>query len=100
MESQLKRISLMVREDQYESITSEGLNLSGLIRDLLDDYFSEHKITLSVEEDTKKIYDQLVANTGTTDKDLEKYLREALGKLLGDRIKSMQALEKKLKGSS
>ena len=53
---ELKRISLMIREDQYQLISKKDLNLSGLLRDLLDDYFSEHTITLSVEEDTKEIY--------------------------------------------
>ena len=60
---ELKRISLMIREDQYQLISKKDLNLSGLLRDLLDDYFSEHTITLSVEEDTKEIY-EMIAETG------------------------------------
>lgn len=89
----MKRVSLMLRDDQYEQVNEEGLNLSGLIRDLLDDHFSEHKITLSVTEETKKLYDLIVSNTGSTDEDVEKYLKNTLKLLLKDRIKAMQELE-------
>ena len=92
METPLKRISLMIREDQYEKVSKKGLNLSGLTRDLLDDYFSEHKITLAVSEETADLYDKIVSNTGTSDADLEDYFKEALGKLLEKKIKEMQAL--------
>jgi hypothetical protein len=92
----MKRISLLLREDQYKQITDEGINLSGLVRDLLDDYMSEHKITLSVSEETRKLYDLIVSNTGATDEDVEKYLQDTLKLLLKDRIKAMQELEKKI----
>lgn len=92
----MKRISLLLREDQYQKITDDGLNLSGLVRDLIDDHLSEHKITLSVTEETRQLYDLIVSNTGSTDEDLEKYLKDTLKMLLSDRIKSMQELEKKI----
>ena len=92
MDAPLKRISLMIREDQYDRVSKKGLNLSGLTRDLLDDYFSEHKITLAVSEDTADLYDKIVSNTGTSDSDLEDYFKEALGKLLEKKISEMQAL--------
>lgn len=88
----------MVREDQYQRLLDSGLNISGLIRDLIDDHLSHHKITLSVSEETRKIYDQVVSNTGATDADLEKYVLESLKKLLRGRIEQMQNLEKSLKG--
>jgi hypothetical protein len=92
----MKRISLMVREDQYQAIIDAGLNLSGLVRDLIDDHLSEHKITLSVTEETRQLYDLIVSNTGSTDEDVEKYLKDTLKLLLKDRIKAMQALEKEV----
>jgi len=92
----MKRISLMLREDQYQSIIDAGLNLSGLVRDLIDDHLSEHKITLSVTEETRQLYDLIVSNTGSTDEDVEKYLKDTLKLLLKDRIKAMQALEKEI----
>ncbi len=92
----MKRISLMLREDQYNKVTEAGLNLSGLVRDLLDDYLSEHKITLSVTEETKSLYDLIVSNTGSTDEDVEKYLKNTLKLLLKDRIKAMQELESRV----
>jgi hypothetical protein len=92
----MKRISLMVREDQYKSIIDSGLNLSGLVRDLIDDHLSEYKITLSVTEETRQLYDLIVSNTGSTDEDVEKYLKDTLKLLLKDRIKAMQDLEKEI----
>jgi hypothetical protein len=86
----------MMREDQHQHLVNSGLNVSGLIRDLVDDYLSEYKITLSVTEETRKIYDKVVSNTGATDADLEKYIVKALKELLRIRIKEMQDLEKKL----
>lgn len=86
----------MIKEDQYKEIVDSGLNLSGLVRDLLDDHFSEHKITLSVSEETRKLYDLIVSNTGSTDEDVEKYLKSTLKLLLDDRIKAMQTLQKNI----
>lgn len=94
MDQHLKRISLLLRHDQYEALTERGLNVSGLIRDLIDDYLSDHKITLSVGESTRALYDRIVSNTGSTDADVERYLKEALGQMLKARIKEMQALQR------
>ena len=86
----------MIREDQHQRLLDSGLNVSGLMRDLVDDYMSDFKITLSVSEETRRIYDKVVSNTGATDADLEKYIVKALKELLKIRIKQMQDLEKKL----
>ena len=97
MSGELRRISLMIREDQHQKLLDSGLNVSGLVRDLVDDYMSEFKITLSVSEDTRKIYDKVVSNTGATDQDLEVYIVKALKEMLKGRIKEMQELERNLK---
>mgnify|MGYP003644313243 CR=1 FL=1 len=50
---ELKRISLLLREDQYKELNKKNINLSGLIRDLLDDHLSESKVTLDVSDETR-----------------------------------------------
>jgi hypothetical protein len=92
-EQPLKRISLLIREDQYTRVGELGLNLSGLVRDLIDDHLSEHKVTISVGEETRRLYETIVSNTGSSDADIEVHFREALGAMLKEKIKSMQALE-------
>jgi hypothetical protein len=94
MDRPLKRISLLIREDQYELIVEKELNLSGLVRDLIDDHFSSNAITISASKETKKLYDKIVSNTGTADSELEGYFRESLHKLLKEKINQMQTLEK------
>ena len=96
MSQELKRVSLMIRQDQANAVSARDLNLSGLVRDLLDDYFSDHTITVNVTEETRSLYDQIVSNTGSTDADVEKYLKVALRDLLQDRIKAMQKLQKEV----
>lgn len=86
----------MLREDQYEKVHESGVNLSGLIRDLIDDYLSDFKITLSVTQETRELYDMIISNTGSNDEDLEAYLKDSLKLLLRDKIKSMQNLEVEL----
>src|SRR5665213_2757262 len=89
----LKRISLMIRTDQYERLTRDGVSLSGLMRDLLDDHFSEHRITLTVNAETQNLYSHIVSNTGATDIEVEPYLRSALQALLKEKIQELQKLE-------
>lgn len=100
MDKNLKRISLLIREDQYERISESELNLSGLVRDLLDDYFSSDAITISASKETKQLYDRIVANTGTDDAELEKHFRDSLRKLLKDKISQMQDLERSAFGGN
>jgi hypothetical protein len=83
-------------EDQYEVLNDRGLNVSGLIRDLLGDYLSESVIAIQVSDETKHLYDRIVANTGATDKEVEVHLRVALAKVLKERIGKMQELQEKL----
>ena len=96
MERKLKRISILVGEDQYEALAARALNISGLVRDLIDDHISDHKVTLAVSEETYTIYDQVVANTGSSDRDLERYFKESLKALLAKKIEDMKSLQKTL----
>ncbi|MEC7277739.1 MAG: hypothetical protein VXV96_15565 [Bdellovibrionota bacterium] len=96
MKQSLKRVSLMIREDQHKTLTDKGLNASGLFRDLLDDYLSEYKITISVSQETKDVYDTIISNTASSDEDLEKYLRDSLKSLLKEKIDYMMDIHKSL----
>ena len=99
-EENLKRISLMVKASQYESLSELGLNISGLVRDLIDDHLSHHKITIAVSVETRALYDRIVSNTGTADAEIERYFRDGLRALLGNRIAEMKALEEEAFGSA
>ena len=93
-ERELKRISLFIGEDQYEEITKRGLNLSWLLRDLIDDYLSEKKIVLEVGDETLALYQKIASAIGTPDSDFEPFFKEALHAFLKEKIESMQKLEK------
>ena len=77
MEKSLKRISLLIREQQYETLNEKGLNLSGLIRDLIDDYLANDKITLSITAETRTLYDKIISNSGSSDRDIEGHFRRS-----------------------
>ena len=90
----LKRISLMIGEDQYDAIGSKGLNLSWLIRDLIDDYLSSKTLNIAVTDETRNLYEKIVSSVGDMDKDFEPFLKEALHNYLKSRIEDMKKLEK------
>lgn len=92
-----KRVNVLVRPDQKNRVTEAGLNLSGLIRGLLDDHFSEEKIVLSVSPRVKEVYQHLISNLGAEDRELEIYFLEALDKYLADKTSQIDALRKSIK---
>lgn len=96
MSDDLTRVSLMIRKQQHDQLREMDVNISGYIRDLIDDRLSDHTVVLSVNPDTKKLYDQMVSYSGDGDRDFEPYLREALKKMLGDKIKNMAKLHQSL----
>lgn len=91
---ELRRISLLIGEDQYKAINDKGLNLSWLLRDLVDDYLSAKKIVLDVSDETLEIYQKIIGSTGTLDSEFEPFFREALRTFLKSKIEDMQKLEK------
>lgn len=97
MHDDFRRISLMIREDQHARLTELGVNMSGLIRSLIDDHLSESKVTLSVSEEVSNLYRQIVSNTGSTDSDIEPYLRAALKRMLKERISQLEKLHRTIK---
>ena len=90
----LKRISLFIGEDQYNEIMKRGLNLSWLLRDLIDDYLSEKKIVLDVSNETLELYQKITGATAALDDEFEPFFKEALHSFLKNKIESMQKLEK------
>ena len=86
----------MIGEDQHQKLRDLGLNVSGLVRDLITDYLSDNRIVLSVSEETKTVYQKIVANSGAQDENLEPYLKEALHKLLKQRIRELNELNEQL----
>ena len=86
----------MIGEDQHQKLRDLGLNVSGLVRDLITDYLSVNRIVLSVSEETQTVYQKIVANSGAQDEDLEPYLKEALHKLLKQRIRELNELNEQL----
>ncbi len=97
MTDEFRRISLMIREDQHVRLLELGVNMSGLVRSLIDDHLSESKITLAVSEETSHLYRQIVSHSGSTDADIEPYLRAALKRMLKDRIAQMEKLHRSIK---
>jgi len=92
-----KRMNVLIRPEQHKRVAAAGLNMSGLIRGLLDDHFSEEKITLSVSPKVKEVYQLLISNLGAEDRELEIYFLEALDKFLADKTRQIDELRKSIK---
>jgi len=71
--------------------------MSGLIRGLLDDHFSEEKIVLSVSPRVREVYQLLISNLGAEDRELEIYFLEALDKFLAEKTRQIDDLRKSIK---
>jgi hypothetical protein len=97
MTKNLKRVNILITHEEYAEISKRGLNLSGLVRDLLHDRLSGAQIVLSISAQTRAFYDNVISNFGATDKDLEPYIVEALDRFLEHRGKEINAMRKKLK---
>lgn len=78
----LKRINITIDQKLHKEIQERGLNLSGLVRERLEDYFSSNTITLSVSKQVKDRYDKIMSLTNSTDKEFMPFLEEALNSYL------------------
>lgn len=96
MDEDVRKISLVIREEQYRKLSEAGVNVSGLIRDLIDDHFSRHAIIINVSEETRTLYDQIVSQAPGGDVEIEPYFRAALGELLKTKMKEMEKIHQKL----
>ncbi len=95
--SHFRRVSITIREDQYQLLHSGNYSFSALIRDLLDDRFSSNKIVLNLSDHGKELYEVLVGQFGTHDVDLEQLFLKALDEFIGTKIEQMQKLREKMK---
>lgn len=96
-EEKYKRINILIRHDQYQELTNKELSLSGLVRDLIDDRFSDTKIILKVSPRAKKLYDLIISNFGVGDDEFESFLIDALDRFLIKRSSELEKLRKELK---
>ncbi|MEM9305452.1 MAG: hypothetical protein AAGE01_25310 [Pseudomonadota bacterium] len=94
-----RRVNILIREDQHEQVVGEGLNMSGLVRGLLDDHFNHAKVVLSLSPEARRIYEMIISNFGVSDAVLEPYVLKALDAFLEDRIKTIESLRNSIKGS-
>ena len=92
-----KRINVLVTPDQHRQVTDAGLNMSGLVRGLLDDHFSDEKVVFSISPRVKEVYNRVISNFGAGDADLEPYFLQALDQLLADKVRQIEALRKRIK---
>ncbi len=97
MANTVKRVNIMLGEEQYERLSKAKINISSFIRDLLEDHFSQTVINISVNQQTFDLYNEVISNTGATDEDIEPYLKEVLKKVLDKRMKQIEKLRLKLK---
>ena len=89
----LRRVSILITNEQYEQVHRQGLSLSGLVRDLLNDRFSRQSVTISLSEQTRSLYDSVISNFGAQDHDLEEHLLKALESLLNRKQEEITALK-------
>lgn len=92
MNNDLKSICVMIRKDQHDQLHEMKLNISGFIRDMIDDRLSNQTILLSVSPETKEMYDRIVSMSPDGDTALEPFLREAMKNMLKDHIEKIKSL--------
>jgi hypothetical protein len=99
-EKKYRRVNILITEEQHHQVASGGLSLSGLVRDLLHDRFSDTKITLSLSKRSKRLYDNIISNFGASDKELERFFVEALDRFLDEKSKEISQLRGELQTRS
>ena len=97
--TKLKRVNILIPESMYEQIVKErGWQLSGTVREALEDILSSYKVTISVSEETRDLYQSIFNETHFSDTDFEPFFREALGKFLESAIDRKVQNLKELQG--
>jgi hypothetical protein len=91
-----RRVNILIEEPQYREIQRRRLNLSGFIRDLITDSFSERHVVLSVSQRTRELYNEIISNFGATDEELESCLVRALDELLQMKAKDIETVRRRL----
>ncbi len=93
----VRRVNITLPEVQHDELLSQEANVSGVIRELLDDYLSGRSIVLKVDEQTRQLYDEVMSSTGFGDAELAAALTTALESLLEKKMEDLKALQASLK---
>lgn len=89
----MKRVNILITEEQYGLVHESGLSLSGLVRDLITDRFGKTRIVLTVPVEVRELYDRLVSNFGISDYELAPYVVEALERFLSEKMSEISVLQ-------
>jgi hypothetical protein len=92
-----RRINITMLESHHDELVRRGLNVSGLIRELVDRYLSERTITLEVDAETRLLFEQALVGSGATSADIASRLRHAMSDILDERMKELETLRKELR---
>jgi len=87
----LKRVNITIDEKLHKKVHDSGLNLSRIIREKLEDHFSQQTITISVSKEVKHKYDQIVSLVSATDEEFLPYLDKALNDYLKHKKKVLDS---------
>lgn len=96
-----KRVNILIPESYHAKVHEMGINLSGLVREAIEDRLSEKTITLSVSKETHRLYQQIFNETNSSDSEFEPYLKNALQQfvdyLIKNRVTSLENIKSQLK---
>jgi imidazolonepropionase-like amidohydrolase len=87
----LKRVNITVDSKLHKKVQDAGLNLSGMVREKLEDHFSNHVITIAVSKQLKEKYDKMMSITNTTDEELMPYLNKAINEYLKNKKREIDS---------
>jgi antitoxin component of RelBE/YafQ-DinJ toxin-antitoxin module len=96
LEEPTHRVNVTILESQHAQLAKLGINVSALIRELLSDYLSRNTIVIRVDDDTRELYDTVVANTGATHEEVARELRPILARILDSKLERLKQLRRQL----
>jgi hypothetical protein len=91
-----RRVNITILESHHDELLRRGVNVSGLIRELLDGHLGGSSITLPVDAETRRLYDEVMAGTGYTEAELGTHLRRVLGELLDQKLRDLTELKSEI----
>lgn len=82
MKEKLIRVNITLNEKLHKKVHTKGLNLSGLVREKLEDHFSNHTITFSVDKKLKNKYEELTSILNISDSDIQPFIDQAINEFI------------------
>ncbi len=96
----MKRVNVIIPHEYYDEIQSRGLKLSGVVREALEDQLNPNTVTISVSEETHRLYMQIFNESNCNDSDFEPYLKKALqdfiDKIIENKVQKLKNIQSKL----